>query len=772
MQALQNILKFLNTQANTPKYLGFYHILWIAIAIAAAVVLCILWKKEIIKNAKKVIFIISLVLLVLGLYRQVVLSFTYDPAIKFAYNWNNFPWHFLSTPLVIGLFVGTTSGKINNHFTSYLATYGLLAGLFGMFQPNVFVSTVGLNIYSMLCYGSMIAIAIFILFSQQVRIEFRTCLKALPVFAMVVGISISLNELAHVFVPHQSISFFSLGRYCTSDAPVYSTLHNVFLRTGGNITTVEYVICILFYFLLVSVVAFIPMALMVGIKKLLSTDFDAEYAKQDALAQGIISSEGIDKGDSPEIFSFTGKVNSSKNTYMKTYFKNLYTNFGNNNKGSCGYVAAAMLLSYYDTALSDKIVPRQFDQPTSSKNEPDLKESPGTKYFFHPEFNPDQMNYKDYVKHVNKTKNDYLHESLLKIAIKKKLVTDSNGNKIENKETFDYNFGSNPEQIKQVLDYYFDHVSEIKDSHYSIEIKRITDPANQEIKNPVTSADIRNYAIEKVKKGYPVWLGISKSYEEGAGHAVIAYDYDEKLDKLYCHFGWIHDYVTEYHTIQKRNKEIVEEIVRAETYTHRTPEDEHEKLGYDLYDCALVLQFNEKKLSHTHTDNYEVAVNGEVFYYCPDGRYTTKDDLIVEFGRGKEVLSIVGVYHKYPNERLVIPEYIGKIEVTNIGKYAFENQEHLKEVVIECPIQTIPKKAFEDCESLRTVSIPGSVEKIGKEAFAECRALTTIIYHGTTEDWYDIDKSSSWDRKTGNYRVHCFDGILFKYADNEHVQLM
>ena len=167
-----------------------------------------------------------------------------------------------------------------------------------------------------------------------------------------------------------------------------------------------------------------------------------------------------------------------------------------------------------------------------------------------------------------------------------------------------------------------------------------------------------------------------------------------------------------------------------------------------------------------------MAINGEVFYYCPDGRYTTKDDLIVEFGRGKEVLSIVGVYHKYPNERLVIPEYIGKIKVTNIGKYAFENQEHLKEVVIECPIQKIPKKAFEDCESLRTVSIPGSVEKIGKEAFAECRALTTIIYHGTTEDWYDIDKSSSWDRKTGNYRVHCFDGILFKYADNEHVQLM
>ena len=37
------------------------------------------------------------------------------------------------------------------------------------------------------------------------------------------------------------------------------------------------------------------------------------------------------------------------NHYSAHYFFNLSENFGNNKKGSCGYVAIGMLLSYYDS---------------------------------------------------------------------------------------------------------------------------------------------------------------------------------------------------------------------------------------------------------------------------------------------------------------------------------------------------------------------------------------------------------------------------------------
>lgn len=52
---------------------------------------------------------------------------------------------------------------------------------------------------------------------------------------------------------------------------------------------------------------------------------------------------------------------SHYSNFKNHYFDNLTYNFGVNYKGSCGYVAMAMLLSYYDTYISDDIVDEQYD---------------------------------------------------------------------------------------------------------------------------------------------------------------------------------------------------------------------------------------------------------------------------------------------------------------------------------------------------------------------------------------------------------------------------
>lgn len=742
MQALQNILKFLNTTATTPKYFGVFHIIWIAIAIISSVVLCVLWKKQTIKNVNKFVLIVSLILLILNLYKQVVLSFTYAPTVTFLYDWNNFPWQFVSIPLIVGLFIGATSGSINKHFVSYFATFGLVAGLYGLFQPNAFVPTVGLNVYSMLCSSLVVALAVLILYSKQVRIELNTFFKSLPVFAMVLGIAISFNEITHLF-SSQAVNMFSIGRYSCSNVPVYSYLHNSFLSSGNQITVVEYIICILFYFIFVSLCALLPLALMIGIKKLLTVDFDIEYEKDDDLALGLRKSEGLDDVDSQEIFKFKGKVNSKKNTYMQTYFKNLNTNFGNNNKGSCGYVAASMLLSYYDTVLNEKIVPRQFDNPSLAHDKPDFSESPGVK-FYQPSYNPDEISYKDYVKDINKRKSTYLHECLISLAIEKNL-TDTPKDKNSN----EFLLSTSVENIKKVLKRYFKKVAYIKSSEYDIHLQdNGSEIMSAKTINELTelSNDIRKYVIRKVKKGFPVLLGIHNGED---AHVVIAYDYDKNTDKLYCHFGWASD-------------------SRLNNSTHMTPED----AGYSIYCSALVLEFDERKISRTHTDNYEVVINGALFYYCLDGRYTTPDDLVVEFGVGKHELSIIGVYGKYPKEKLTIPESFGNILVSAIGNSALANQRHLQQVNVSCEIPSIPKKMFKDCESLKTVILPASIKKIGRKAFFECRTLSTIMFLGTKQEWYEIKKRGGWDRKTGNYRVYCVDGVLTKPLANEQSELL
>ena len=747
MQVIRNILRFLDTQAPAPEYMGIFHIIWIALVVVAAITLCILWKKGIINNINKVILITSVALVVLGLYQQTILNVEYDPALAFNYDWNTFPWHFLSTTVCIGIFVGMTTGSINKNFLSYLATYGLLAGLWGMFKPDTFVSTVGLNIYSMLMYGSMIVFAVLILYTQKVRVEIKTFLKSIPVLCMLVGIAISFNEIFHLVIPDQKVSMFSISRHYASDTPIYSLVHNSFLASGNEIDLFEYIICVLLYIALVSAFALIPLLVIMCAKKLLTTDFDVEYEKNDTLATGIRKSEGLDaEVDTQEIFKFRGKVNSKKNTYMQTYFKNLHTNFGNNTRGSCGYVAAAMLLSYYDTILSDKIVPRQFDKVTISHNEPNLNESPGSR-FYQPAYDPESISYKDYLNDLNTSKNSYLHECLIGIAIRNKL-----NNAPKNQDSSNFDFGSTSDDTKRVIQSYLKNIAKVKKSAYDIHVQDNCEemnkaPTREQLK--AYSDEIRNYAIRKVKKGYPVLLGIHNGM---TGHAVIAYDYDKKADKLYCHFG----YVAENYKLLLPGGFIID--IKENSQTHLTPEE----CGYNLYTDALVLEFDESKISHTHTNNYEVVVNGALFYYCPDGTYTTSDDLIVEFGKGKQDLIIKGVYGKYRKSQLTIPESIGNVWVSKISKRSFENQDSLRQVVLSCKIPGIPKKAFENCELLTTVVIPESVTKIGSEALGECPALTSIMYLGTKAQWHEIKKHRSWDRKTGNYRVYCVDGVLPK----------
>lgn len=78
------------------------------------------------------------------------------------------------------------------------------------------------------------------------------------------------------------------------------------------------------------------------------------------------------------------------------YFSNLSTNFGYNHYGTCGFVAMASLLSYYDSYLNDEFIEDKFEVNTdlfgtnlaksfkpgsaTEKDEETFLESPGIKY--------------------------------------------------------------------------------------------------------------------------------------------------------------------------------------------------------------------------------------------------------------------------------------------------------------------------------------------------------------------------------------------------------
>lgn len=257
--------------------------------------------------------------------------------------------------------------------------------------------------------------------------------------------------------------------------------------------------------------------------------------------------------------------------FVQAYFDNLTYNIGVNYKGSCGYVAMAMLLSYYDSFLNDDIVPEQYDV-ASVGNTSDVisrRNSPGIlRDIIDSASNSDADTYYSTIVSMS---NVSLHGKLISIGASLGYY-DFNDNK--------YPCSTNFNRRLAVLNYYLSNVINFDGSQYSI----LSINHEQDFSN---SDAVRKFAIEKVKSGIPVLLAI----DGNGGHVVVAYDYDESTDSLYCHFGW------------GANK------------THVTPESE----GFSIYKTALIINWN---ISHTHSNNFGVTTTENnvptTEYYCYD----------------------------------------------------------------------------------------------------------------------------------------------------------
>ena len=73
-----------------------------------------------------------------------------------------------------------------------------------------------------------------------------------------------------------------------------------------------------------------------------------------------------------------------------------------------------------------------------------------------------------------------------------------------------------------------------------------------------------------------------------------------------------------------------------------------------------------------------------------------------------------------------IPKQINGVNVTAIGKSAFEYCMSLASVTIPEGVTSIGGEAFYNCSSLTSITIPASVTSIGNGAFSNCISLTSI----------------------------------------------
>ena len=231
MSFWQSVLAFLDSSMETPPSFGWFHLMWVAITFLALIPLLCFPKQQSQDHVRRVVMTTAIAVIILEIYKQINYSFSYEDGITFDYQWYAFPFQFCSTPMYIGLLAGLIKkGKLHESLCAYLATYAVFAGTAVMIYPNdAFIGTVGINIQTMICHGSMITIGIYLYATGHVKLQHKTILKAMPVFAVTVSMAAVMNEIAYRagLLETETFNMFFISPYCDPSLLIYKDVQAV-----------------------------------------------------------------------------------------------------------------------------------------------------------------------------------------------------------------------------------------------------------------------------------------------------------------------------------------------------------------------------------------------------------------------------------------------------------------------------------------------------------------------------------------------------------------
>ena len=235
------------------------------------------------------------------------------------------------------------------------------------------------------------------------------------------------------------------------------------------------------------------------------------------------------------------------------YFSTLKENFGLNTEGTCAYVAAAMLLSYYDAYLDDRFIENRYIENgsiTLTNDIVNVVSSPGIKKENSWRTNTSYSTYDEY---INAFADQYLHLNLIKMGRDEEnfYFLSALGNVldyfgfdrlVDDNITPYINWSISVPETAELLTTYLSH----RELDEYVTVRYLSYKDYRDIDTTLEEADaiIRQAVINKVNAGIPVLYG-GFSEPEGIlgqryGHGLIAYDYDAENNELVFHSGW-HD---------------------------------------------------------------------------------------------------------------------------------------------------------------------------------------------------------------------------------------
>ena len=172
-------------------------------------------------------------------------------------------------------------------------------------------------------------------------------------------------------------------------------------------------------------------------------------------------------------------------------------------------------------------------------------------------------------------------------------------------------------------------------------------------------------------------------------------------------------------------------------------------------DCTSLTSIIVDENSESYSSKDGVLYNKDKteLIRCPVGTKLTSIEIpnsvtSIRYGAFEDCTSLTNV--KIPNS------------VACIKDRTFIYCENLKSIEIPNSVTSIEDCAFYGCESLETIKVPSSVTSIGMWAFEYCNNITDIYYHGTEEQWNEID-INHLDGSNGcltSANIHYIDDVI------------
>lgn len=219
---MNKILDFLNSDMKKPLLYGPFSDSWfqylsLLLLIMASIYAVIKMKDLNDKQVNKVLLSMGITMIIFEIYKQVIFSYQAD----WDYMWYAFPFQFCS----VGMYLAPITAFIKNKKVrtasiTFLGTYSFFSGLAVMLYPaTVFVTTIGINIQTMVHHGLLSVVGLGLLVNQ-VKTSYKSFLGAMVVFAVLVAIAVGMNIIHNQWIKDGTFNMFFINPKYDTGLPI------------------------------------------------------------------------------------------------------------------------------------------------------------------------------------------------------------------------------------------------------------------------------------------------------------------------------------------------------------------------------------------------------------------------------------------------------------------------------------------------------------------------------------------------------------------------